>query len=468
MDQQLDNFISSSPESHLGSRASSAAHSDEDDGACPAAPLPQDLQTEDVDAVPSGGPLWAAQPSEHDMSSTAAAHQVRPLAPNSTGTEEKAASPPLSNPSRQQTLAPVELPPGVQPSTKLPAPLSPPTVQLRAAAGTLRSRMQHTLMDEEDSEEEDDAAAKTKSNVLKKIGHVSMGKYKVAVESDSDDAPDADAAVDDQDLTEFSSILKKNRPLSAAADDALAQEAASAHAEDFWKPISVWSKAKPVSIVKSQLESAVLLSTLDLQLLQSAVASPLRPPRPPLLRAPAEAPSPSRMAQLPPERGRKWPLNNLVSAKAGHRALSGLQLTADDAAHLQDIENCIAQGGQITDELRDVRGKLRKLQPVPRAATQLKSSHTVASAELRSMAGDVPQRNPFLPPNYRGGRAATASEDTVPYDCIRLLQSYDTKAGTAQRLQEHDRMMSDLYASPFLASSLDAAASLTKYAGTMR
>jgi hypothetical protein len=84
------------------------------------------------------------------------------------------------------------------------------------------------------------------------------------------------------------------------------------------------------------------------------------------------------------------------------------------------------------------------------------------------MAGDVPQRNPFLPPNYRGGRAATASEDTVPYDCIRLLQSYDTKAGTAQRLQEHDRMMSDLYAFPFLASSLDAAAPLTKYAGTMR
>jgi hypothetical protein len=60
------------------------------------------------------------------------------------------------------------------------------------------------------------------------------------------------------------------------------------------------------------------------------------------------------------------------------------------------------------------------------------------------MAGDVPQKNPFLPPNHRGGRAATASEDTVPYDCIRLLQSYDTKAGTAQRLQEHDRMMSDL------------------------
>jgi hypothetical protein len=466
MDQQLDNSISSSPESHLGSRASCVAHSDEDDSACPAVPLPQDLQTEDVDAVPSGGPLWAAQPSEHDMSSTAAAHKVRPLAPDSTGTEEKAApdstgtqekaapdstgteekaaSPLLSNPSLQQTLPPVELPPGVQPSTKVPAPLSPPTVQPRAAAGTLRSRMQHTLMDEEDSEEEEDAVAKTKSNVLKKIGPVSMGKYKVAVESDSDDAPDADTPVDDQDLTEFSSILKKNRPLSAAADDALAQEAASAHAEDFWKPISVWSKAKPVSNVKSQLESAVLLSTLDLQLLQSAVASPLRPPRPPLLRAPAEAPSPSRMAQLPPERGRKWPLNNLLSAKAGHRALSGLQLTADDAAHLQDIENCIAQGGQITDELRDVRGKLRKLQQVPRAATQLKSSHTVASAELRSMAGDVPQRNPFLPPNYRGGRAATASEDTVPYDCIRLLQSYDTKAGTAQRLQEHDRMMSDL------------------------
>ena len=468
MEQQLDASISSSPESQLVSRASSGPHSDEDDSARPAIPLPQDLQTEDVDAVPSGGPLWAAQPSEHDMSSTAAALEVRPLAPDSTGAEEKAVSPPPSSPSPQQTFSPVELPPSLQPTTKLPA-ASPPPAQPRAAASTLRSRMQHNLMEEEESEEEEDAVAKSKSNVLKKIGPVSMGKYKVAVESDSDDAPDADAAVDDQDLTEFSSILKKNRPLSAAADaDALAQEAASAHAEDFWKPINIWSKAKPVSNVKSQLESAVLLSTLDLQLLQSAVASPLRPPRPALLRAPAEVPSPSRMTQLPPERGRKWPLNNLLSTKAGHRALSGLQLTADDAAHLQDIENCIAQGGQITDELRDVRGKLRKLQPVPRAATLLKSSHTVASAELRSMAGDVPQRNPFLPPNYRGGRAATASEDTVPYDCIRLLQSYDTKAGTAQRLQEHDRMMSDLCVPLSFASSLVAAAPLTKYAGTMR
>ena len=168
------------------------------------------------------------------------------------------------------------------------------------------------------------------------------------------------------------------------------------------------------------------------------------------------------MTQLPPDRGRKWPLNSLFAIKAERKALSGVQLTAADAGHLQDIERCIAQGGQIADELRDVRAKLHRLQQQQpprtcvRAATQLKSSHTVADGEVRSMVGDAPRKNPFLPPNYRGYRAATTADEAVPYDCIRLLQSYDTKAGTAQRLQEHDRMMSDLYAITLSASAAAA------------
>ena len=284
--------------------------------------------------------------------------------------------------------------------------------------------------------------------MLKKFGSVATGKYKVAADSDGDDsdgAQDVFVVEHDDDFLEIESILKKTRPASAV-QEAQAMEVAAAHAEDIWKPISMWSEAKPASTVKSQFESAVHLPDIDLQLLQLAMTSPARNTSSVRLRpVAAHAPAAPRMTQLPPER--HWPLSRAFPAKSQRTALASVQLTHSDAHHLQDIENCIAEGGRLTDELHDVRSRLRKLQPPSsssRASTLLKSSHTLETSEVRSMTGAAPLRNPFLPPNYRSGRQESA-QDAVPYDCIRLLQSYDTAAGTAQRLLEHDRMMSDLY-----------------------
>jgi hypothetical protein len=459
MEPQLITFINHPPTSRLATPMLGSADALEDDADSDClAPLlqelEQDLHTEDIDAEPTAAVLWAAAPSGREIDLTSAVSEADTKLLDSAGNGNHIESPFLEEPlpadqnsreldasSEAATQPPAQPSPQqkIEPLAKQPAAPSPSSSP--PAADNLRARV-YTLMDEDDSEEDDTAARRP---VLKKFGSVSAGKYKTAVDSDGDDSDTAQNVLvvePDDDFLEIDSILKKTRPVSAA-QEAQAQEAAAAHAEDMWKPISIWSQAKPTSIVKSQAESSVLLSTVDLQLLQAALTSPIKKlssvnPRP----AP-EAPAASRMKQLPPDRGRKWPLNRLFSIKAERKAFSGVQLTADDALHLQDIENCIVQGGQITDELRDVRSQLRKLQLPSRASTQLKSSHTVASSELRSMTGDAPQKNPFLPPNYHGRQAATAEED-VPYDCIRLLQSYDTKAGTAQRLHEHDRMMSDL------------------------
>jgi hypothetical protein len=482
MQPQLVTSINHPPTSRLGTPLLvSADASDHDDLSPDPAPpqLAHDLHTEDLDSAspPAEGALWAAHPSHRDVDAASATPEVPSAAPDFD--DETRFLPALGAPliDLEHTAAPVSPPPVAQPSPprelQPTAAASPPPVPA-AAGGTLRTRMRSTLLDEEDSEEDEEHAVRKVAAraATKKTGATTVGKYRcttpnftnrnpvsspmyrVAADSDgeeSDEAQDVLVVDHDDDLAEFESIMRKNRPVSALpADQAveLSQEVAAAHAEDIWKPISIWSQAKPASVVKSQLESSVMLSSWDVQLLQTAIASPqLR--RSAAVRPPREAPAASRMTQLPPDRGRKWPLNNLFAIKAQRKALSGVQLTAADAGHLQDIELCIAQGGQIADELRDVRAKLHKLQQQPpgtfvRAATQLKSSHTVADGEVRSMQGDTPHKNPFLPPNYRGHRAAATGNAAVPYDCIRLLQSYDTKAGTAQRLQEHDSMMSDL------------------------
>jgi len=290
----------------------------------------------------------------------------------------------------------------------------------------------HTFVEDDDSDGEDASASVRKAlhkPALKKTGSFSVGKYNMAVDSDGDESDSALVAEPDDDLLHIHAAMNRNT-ISASAQQQ-AQEAAAAHAQDLWKPISIWSQTKPASTVKSEHESAVHLSHMDLQLLQTSVASPTHKRGLIQVRFPSEAaPAASRMTQLPPERGRKWPLSSLFTIKAERKALTGLQLTADDAQHLQDIESCIAQGGLITDQLRDVRAKLHKLQPqqsaATRASTQLKSSHTAAHAEVRSMVGDAPQRNPFISPNH--ARATTSFDDTQPYDCIRLLQSYVPRA----------------------------------------
>jgi hypothetical protein len=97
-----------------------------------------------------------------------------------------------------------------------------------------------------------------------------------------------------------------NRNTISASAQQQAQEAAAAHAQDLWKPISIWSQTKPASTVKSEHESAVHLSHMDLQLLQTSVASPTHKRGLIQVRFPSEAaPAASRMTQLPPERGRR-------------------------------------------------------------------------------------------------------------------------------------------------------------------
>ena len=412
--------------------------------------LVQDLQTEDVDTAPLAGSLWVAQPSVHESSSIAPTLEYVPAAPVSVPDEHVAApaaqarttavpvepqSPNHSIIIAHQLVAQVPLPPTVQPSPQPSPQLSPqrsssasasqPSSPSLAPADSLRTRMQrHTFVEDDDSDDDDRTRASVKKALkkpaLKRTGTVTLGKYRIAVESDGEES---DAAQDDD-----QSMFARSGPAAAQQQ---AQEAAAAHAQNFWKPISMWSESKPASIVKSAQESAVHLSHFDLQLLHTTAASPVRRRSPIQVQFPSgAAPEASCMTKLPPERGRKWPLSNLFTMKAERKALTGLQLTADDARHLQDIESCIAQGGLITDQLRDVRAKLHKLQPqqsaATRASTQLKSSHTASHAEVRSMVGDAPQRNPFVSPIH--ARAATSFDDTQPYDCIRLLQSYVPRA----------------------------------------
>lgn len=440
----------------LSTTGSSAG--DDAGSSAPSSPaVAQWLQTEDVEPEPSNAVLWATAPSQRHFDLTATASDAgSPVLQYGAADNEpvvlddrKSVLPPTDcNPhddaALNARLPPPQHTPAPHPSTKTVAATS------ASAGDNLRARMQHALVNEDDSDDDGDAAARRP--VLKKFGAVAAGKYKVAADSDgdeSDGAQDVLVVEHDDDFLEIESILKKTR-VASAVQQAQAIEVAAAHAEDMWKPISMWSEAKPASKVKSAIESSVHLPDNDLQLLQLAMTSPARNTASLRLRPVAQAPAhaPTRMTQLPPER--KWPLSRAFLVKSEGKALAAVQLTRGDAQHLQDIENCIAEGGRLTDELHEVRSKLRKLQPSSspsRASTLLKSSHTLDSSELRSMMGAAPLRNPFLPPNYRSGRQESA-RDAVPYDCIRLLQSYDTAAGTAQRLLEHDRMMSDLYVAP--------------------
>jgi hypothetical protein len=463
MEPQLVTSINHPPMTRLGSPMLADASERVTTG--PAAPeLAQDLRTEDLDMASHDGALWSAQPSEHEKaqenpglemdhaSTIEVASSAHDSATAQAVSHDLHVPVPINN--NEQAAAP-EPKPSSQRSPRQRSPTAS-TSPSSSVGMDMRARMRSKLLldDGSEEEEEEDAPKKTmKKSLVKKTGSVAVGKYKIAVDSDGDDSSaEQDILIvgEDDDANELESILRRNRPLSAtqALVHEQAQEVAAAHAEDIWKPINIWSHAKPASTVRSQTESAVMLSSWDLQLLHTVASSPQLKRSTTQIHPPAEAPAASRMTQLPPDRGRKWPLNNLFAIKAQRSALSGVQLSAEDAAHLQDIENCIAEGGQIADELQDVRAKLKRLQQQPvftRASTQLKSSHTVAAAELRTMTGDSPQKNPFLPADYRCARASRTAEGAAPYDCIRLLQSYDTAAGTAQRLQEHDRMMSDLF-----------------------
>jgi hypothetical protein len=313
----------------------SADASDHEDLSPDPAPsqLAHDLHTEDLDSASPQAEvaLWAAHPSHRDVNAASATPEVPSAAPDFDDDTLfcPALEPPLID--LEQTAAPVSPPPVAQPSpprelqpTAAAQPAASPPPVPAAAGGTLRTRMRSTLLDEEDSEEDEEqvvrkAAARA---ATKKKGATTVGKYRVAADSDgeeSDDAQDVLFVDHDDDLAEFESIMRKNRPVSALPADQsveLSQEVAAAHAEDIWKPISIWSQAKPASVVKSQLESSVMLSSWDVQLLQTAIASPQLMRSAAHVRPPPEAPAASRMTQLPPDRGRKWPFKNLFAIKA--------------------------------------------------------------------------------------------------------------------------------------------------------
>jgi hypothetical protein len=465
MEPQLITCINHPPPSRLGTPLLKAETS-EGNKQCNSLAVEHNpnANIDDFDAV-LGEPVWTSETSDNGGTSAAAALQF--LAGDSV--VDTPVSSKLSDiesasvPAAQKQSSLLEIQPSSTTALKIrTSRLSESSSESPFAGGTLRMRMQQNVATEDDSDEDGDHVLVRKAAALqvqKKGDLLAVGKYKVAIESDSDGSDierDAMSAEHFDEYSEIESALKKTLPLAAARGEATqratdSEAVVAAHAEDCWKPINVWSRATPLPAYTRREDNSVLLSAEDLQLLQKALSPQNRKSRG--VHAAPEQPAAGRMAMLPPERCRKWPSNNLFSIKAERKALSGLKLNADDAEHLQDIENCILQGGQITDELRDVKSKLRKLQQQParstpftsRATTQLKSSHTLAASELRVMTGDAPSRNPFLPADYGSGRSAyTAAGAVLPYDSIRLLQSYDSESGTVQRLHEHERLMSDL------------------------
>jgi hypothetical protein len=212
--------------------------------------------TDDVDAV-LGEPVWTSETSDNGGTSAAAALQF--LAGDSV--VDTPVSSKLSDiesasvPAAQKQSSLLEIQPSSTTALKIrTSRLSESSSESPFAGGTLRMRMQQNVATEDDSDEDGDHVLVRKAAALqvqKKGDLLAVGKYKVAIESDSDGSDierDAMSAEHFDEYSEIESALKKTLPLAAARGEATqratdSEAVVAAHAEDCWKPINVWSRA---------------------------------------------------------------------------------------------------------------------------------------------------------------------------------------------------------------------------------